>query len=99
MQLDLECVASLVVLVEEGSYRRAGQRLHVSVSALSRRIQRLEHQVGDQLVDRGPDGFVGPTAAGRRFETKARALLAAGEAARAAARDGWLDRYVPDPTA
>jgi DNA-binding transcriptional LysR family regulator len=94
VQLDLDCVASLVALVEEGSYRRAGERLHLSTSALSRRIQRLERQVGAQLLVRGPDGVVGPTAAGWRFETRARPLLAAGRAARAAAHDAAREPVV-----
>ena len=87
MRLDLDCVAGFVVLVEEGSYKHAAAHLHLTPSALTRRIQRLERQVGAQLLVRGPDGVIGPTAAGWRFEARARSLLAASEAARAAVHD------------
>ena len=89
MDLDLSCVASFLVLLREGSYGRAAAVLHLSQSALSKRIQRLEHQLGVALVIRDAAGVAGTTPAGARFAEHAPALLAAaraaGEAARAAA--------------
>ena len=82
MDLDLSCVASFVVLLQERHYGRAATRLHLSPSALTKRVQRLERQLGVTLVDRGATGFVGPTAAGRRFATAATTLLAHAEDAR-----------------
>jgi len=86
MELDLSGVADFLVLIEEGHYGRAAARLHMTTSALSKRIQRLEHQVGARLLVRGPTGTVGPTASGARFAQDAGPLLAAARAARAAAR-------------
>src|SRR3954451_23327815 len=87
MDLDLGCVADFLVLLEEGSYRHAADRLHLSTSALSRRVQRLEHQVGVPLVERGPAGTLGATAAGTAFAAGAGPLLAAARAARDLARE------------
>jgi DNA-binding transcriptional LysR family regulator len=86
VDLDLACVASYLVVLEEGSYRRAAARLHLSAAAVTKRVQRLEHQVGTPLLVRDHTGVAGPTAAGAGFAAEAPALLAAAEAARAAAR-------------
>jgi DNA-binding transcriptional LysR family regulator len=86
MDLDLGCVADFLVLLEVGGYHRAAVRLHLSASALSRRIQRLEHQVGVPLVVRGPTGTLGATSAGLAFAEGAGPLLQAARAARASAR-------------
>jgi DNA-binding transcriptional LysR family regulator len=89
MDLDLTCVASFLVLLKEGSYGGAAAALHLSQSALSKRIQRLEQQLGVPLVIRDATGLSGTTPAGARFAEHAPALLAAaraaGDAARAAA--------------
>ena len=86
MDLDLELVASFLALVDEWHYGRAGEALHLSPSALTKRIQRLEHQVGETLVERGPDGVSGLTAAGLSFATSTRPLLAHARAATKLAR-------------
>ena len=85
MQLDLDLTASFLVLAEEKHFGRAAARLHLSSPALTKRIQRLERQVGVVLVDRGPAGVLCVTDAGRRFAAAAGPLLAQAEAARAAA--------------
>ena len=87
MDLDLSCVGSLLVLLQEQQYERAAARLHVTSSALTKRIQRLERQVGATLVSRGADGAVVATPAGRRFAVPATQLLADADAARQAARE------------
>lgn len=84
MDLDLGCVASFV-LVDEGHYGRAAARLHLTSPALTKRIQRLEHQVGVRLVERGPTGSLRVTPAGHRLAPEARALLAHAERVRAGA--------------
>jgi DNA-binding transcriptional LysR family regulator len=85
LDLDLECVASFLILLQEGHYGRAATRLGVSRSALTKRIQRLERQVGVVLLLRDAVGVVGPTSGGARFAARAVPLLAAARAARAAA--------------
>ena len=88
MELDLGLASSFLVLAEEGHYGRAAARLHVTSPALTKRIQRLERQLGAVLLQRGPAGVVRVTAAGLRFAEAAGPLLAHAEAARQAARHG-----------
>lgn len=84
VDLDLNCVASFLVLLEEGHFGRAAERLNLTTSALTKRIQRLERQVGVPLVVRGPAGSAA-TAAGLRFAAYAGPLLRTAESARHAA--------------
>ena len=85
IDLDLTCASSLLVLLDEGHFGRAASRLHVTPSALTKRIQRLERQVGAVLLIRATEDGPVPTAAGLAFAVEARALLAAAAAARRAA--------------
>lgn len=62
----LDLVHSFRVLAEELSFRRAAKRLNVDQSALSRRIQKLEHLVGCALFERTTRHAV-LTSAGRAF--------------------------------
>ena len=56
-------LAAFVAVCEEGSFTRAGQRLHLSQPGTSARVARLERALGVRLVDRsGRD--VAPTPAG-----------------------------------
>lgn len=87
MDLDLACVSSFLILVDERHFGRASARLHLSPSALSKRLQRLEHQVGTGLVERGPAGMLALTPAGVRFAREAGPLLVHASAARRAASD------------
>ena len=86
MYLDLELVASFLALVDEWHYGRAAETLHLSASALTKRVQHLERQLGCDLVERGPEGVSGLTAAGLSFATAARPLLAHAQAAAQLAR-------------
>ena len=85
MDLDLGLAASFLVLVQERHYGRAAARLHVTSPALTKRIQRLERQLGVALIERGPVGVLCVTGAGRRFADAAGPLLAHAESARASA--------------
>lgn len=100
VHLDLECVESFLALVEEEHYGRAAARLHVTSPALTKRIQRLEHQVGVRLLERGPAGVLSATPAGVRFGPAARLLLEQARAAHEAVRPARTDRVlylgVPD---
>jgi DNA-binding transcriptional LysR family regulator len=86
MELDLGLASSFLVLAEEGHYGRAAARLHVTSPALTKRIQRLERQLGVVLLQRSPAGILRVTAAGVRFAEATGPLLAHAEAARQAAR-------------
>ena len=86
MDLDLSCVTSFLVLLEERHFGRAAQRLHISSSALTKRVQRLERQLGVVLVQRYRAEGVTATEAGRRFAGPARQLIASAHRAHDAAR-------------
>jgi DNA-binding transcriptional LysR family regulator len=51
--VDLRLLLPFAVLAEELHFGRAAARLHLTQSALSQQIQRLERQVGVELVERG----------------------------------------------
>ena len=48
----LDLVQSFLVVAEELNFRRSAERLAVDQSALTRRIQKLEHMLGFRLLDR-----------------------------------------------
>ena len=50
----LELTQSFIVVAEELNFRRSAERLRVDQSALSRRIQKLEHILGFALFDGRP---------------------------------------------
>lgn len=62
----LELTQSFVVVAEELNFRRSSERLHVDQSALTRRIQKLEHILGFALLER-TTREVSLTPAGRAF--------------------------------
>ena len=47
----------LKAVAEDGSIRRAAERLHLSASAVDRQILKLEAQLGTHLFERHPDGM------------------------------------------
>src|SRR5215475_7147924 len=70
----LEELRFFLVILEEGSLRRAAKRLHISQPALTRQMQLLEHDLGGRVLERTSAG-VRPTSAGHALADKARALL------------------------
>ena len=66
-----------VTLIEQGSFARAADALHLSQPALSRSIQALEADYGCALVDRSY-GKAGTTAAGTMVLARARRMLREG---------------------
>ncbi len=86
MDVDLELAASFLALVDEWHYGQAAAALDLTTSALTKRIQRLERQLGVRLAERGPEGLTGLTAAGMDFARVARPLLQHARAAVQAAR-------------
>jgi len=50
--VDLRRLSYFMAVAELGSFRRAAEQLHIAQSALSRRVQELEQEVGQTLLDR-----------------------------------------------
>ncbi len=65
---------TLIVAVEEGSFSRAADVLHITQSAVSQRIKFLEEQFGHQLLDRTGPGLE-LTPAGQLVLAKAHEIL------------------------
>lgn len=83
--MDLDDLRTFVEVVETGGINRAAQRLGVAKSVVSRRIARIEADLGAQLINRSPSG-VAPTDLAREFaERGRRILLDVAEARRAVA--------------
>jgi DNA-binding transcriptional LysR family regulator len=70
----LEKLRLFLVVVEEGSLRRAAERLRISQSAITRQLQLLEHDLGGRILERASTG-VRPTAGGHALVEKAGGLL------------------------
>lgn len=83
---DLEDMRSFVEVVETGGFSRAADRLGVSKSIVSRRISRLEADLGVQLLARSTRG-ISATEAGTEFKARAERILAEVEDARDAVRE------------
>jgi DNA-binding transcriptional LysR family regulator len=71
----LEKLRLFLVVLEEGSLRRAAERLHVAQPAITRQLKLLEHELGGRVLERTSAG-VRPTNAGHAVAEKAKALLA-----------------------
>jgi DNA-binding transcriptional LysR family regulator len=65
-----------VAVATAGTFTAAARRIHLSQPALTAAIQRLEHEVGAPLFDRGRHGAA-LTAAGRELLPRAQAALTA----------------------
>src|SRR5580693_8146061 len=84
--VELRHLRYFVAIAEEGSFTRAAERLWVAQPGLSTQIRRLEAELGVKLFERHPRG-IELTEAGHLFLGRARAALAAAEAAAATGRD------------
>ncbi len=73
--VEVRRLQQLFVLAEELNFHRAAERLHLSQSALSRSIAKLEREVGAILVDRTTHR-VGLTSAGAELVGRSAPLLA-----------------------
>src|SRR5882672_12323814 len=71
----LDKLRLFLVVLEEGSLRRAAERLRISQSAITRQLQSLEHELGGRVLERTSSG-VRPTSGGHALAEKAKALLA-----------------------
>ena len=61
MELDLDLTVSFLALMDAGNFGRAAKLLHIAPSTLTKRIQRLEQQLGVDLLERCPTGLAGTT--------------------------------------
>src|SRR5580704_12401042 len=71
----LEKLRLFLVVLEEGSLRRAADRLRISQSAITRQMQSLELDLGGRILERTSAG-VRPTNGGYALAEKAKTLLA-----------------------
>jgi DNA-binding transcriptional LysR family regulator len=79
--MDTELARTFLVVVAAGSFVDAAQRLHVTQSTVSTRIQRLEEILGAELFVRNKSGTT-LTSAGRLFQRHAALLTSTVELAR-----------------
>ena len=73
-QIGLQALEQFVVLARAKSFTRAAEELHLSQSALSRSIQRLEEQLGQAVCERKPREVV-LTETGEALLERAKAIL------------------------
>ena len=108
---DLNLLVTLDVLLQEGSVTRAGERLALSPSAMSRALARLRRATGDPLLVRAGRGLV-PTPRAVELRDRVRGLVQeAEEVLRPAPRldlatvertfalrggDGFVERFGPE---
>ncbi|MGV9308099.1 LysR family transcriptional regulator [Nonomuraea sp. NPDC003727] len=107
---DLNLLVTLDVLLEEGSVTRAGERLALSPSAMSRALARLRRATGDPLLVRAGRGLV-PTPRALELRDRVRGLVQDAEEVLRPARtlelatlertfvlrssDGFVERFGP----
>lgn len=90
--MNLRHIEAFIAVAEELHFGRAAKRLHIEQSPLSRRIGRLEANLGVTLLHRNGRG-VRLTAAGRVFLEDARRVMLACEQARARSRAAAAGYY------
>jgi DNA-binding transcriptional LysR family regulator len=79
--MDIEQARTFLAIAAHGSFLEAANRLHVTQSTVSARIQNLESELGGQLFVRNRSGAT-LTSAGRRFMQHAKSLVLTVEQAR-----------------
>src|SRR5882724_6910743 len=84
--MELRHLRYFVAIAEERSFTRAAERLWIAQPGLSSQIRRLESELGVKLFERHTRG-VDVTAAGEVFLQRARAVLAAADAAESVGQD------------
>jgi DNA-binding transcriptional LysR family regulator len=74
MKIDTLGVQAFIAIAEQGGFRKAAETLHLTQTALTRRLQNLEEQLGVKLVERTTRS-VALTNIGRDFLPQGRRLL------------------------
>jgi len=72
---ELDDIRSFIAVVETGGFGRAGRSLGLAKSIVSRRVSRLEADLGTRLLSRTTRG-VSPTEAGLEFKARGERILA-----------------------
>ncbi|MBB6013824.1 LysR family nitrogen assimilation transcriptional regulator [Aquamicrobium lusatiense] len=72
--MDIRQLRYFIAIVEQGSFSRAAQILHIAQPALSLHVRNIEADLGTQLLFRSPQGVV-PTEAGEILLRNARIIL------------------------
>lgn len=113
MNYGIDELIAFVAVVELNSFSEAARKLHITQPALSRRIAKIEEEVGEQLLIRSKKN-IQPTVLGRRFFAVAKRLVVEFQSASAELRnirqDGtgrvaisinmtWCSVIVPEVTA
>lgn len=80
---DLE---AFLAVKETGSFHGAAEQLHLSQSAITRRIQKLEEALGSQLFERTTRSLK-PTLAAKRLQSRAEAIISEAQETARAMRD------------
>lgn len=73
--IDVEGLAAFVAIAEQRSFSRAADQLGVAQSVVSKRLKRLEDQLGARLIDRAVRSKVQVTRTGEGYLDEARATL------------------------
>ncbi|MEV5505341.1 LysR family transcriptional regulator [Streptomyces orinoci] len=84
--MELRQLEYFVAVVEEASFTRAAERLHIAQPGVSAQVRKLERELGQELLDR-TGRTICPTEAGLAVLPYARAALAAVDAARHAVEE------------
>ncbi|NDY93111.1 LysR family transcriptional regulator [Ideonella livida] len=74
MKIDFDGLQAFVAIADLGGFGKAAETLHLTQTALTRRLQKLEGWLGLQLVERSTRR-VALTAVGREFLPQARAMV------------------------
>lgn len=74
MKIDFDGIQAFVTIAELGGFNKAAEHLHVTQTALTRRVQKLESYLGLKLLDR-TTRYVELTAVGRDFLPQARSIV------------------------
>ena len=74
MKIDFDGIQAFVLVADLGGFSRAADRLHLTQTALTRRVQKLETYLAVRLLDRTTRS-VQLTAVGREFLPQARRLV------------------------
>ena len=75
MRLDIDSLRTFKTVVDLGGITRAAQRLHLTQSAVSHKLARLEERIGRPLLSKGTGGIL-PTLDGRNLLSYAERLIA-----------------------
>ena len=74
MKIDTLGVQAFIAIADHGGFRKAAEALHITQTALTRRLQNLESSLGVKMVERTTRS-VALTSIGRDFLPRARRLL------------------------